>query len=63
VRYFTIRQAGDATPVAQARASWVCVDVATGQSIPIPESFLADLAPNMVHPPDREAVSLGERQA
>ncbi|UCC64199.1 MAG: thioesterase family protein [Anaerolineae bacterium] len=47
VRHYTARRVGDGALLVRARTLWACVDVETGQSLPIPDPFLTDLAPNI----------------
>ena len=48
VRHYTVtRVSGDAL-LARARVLWGAVDVKTGRPIPLPGTYLGDLAPNTV---------------
>ena len=46
LRHYTITRAGDGALLARAHTRWGCIDLETGQPMPIPAPLLADLAPN-----------------
>ena len=58
-RHYAVTRASDGSPVVRARTLCVWVDLATGEPVPIPEAFLADLAPNTVNAPASEAPTEG----
>jgi acyl-CoA thioester hydrolase len=47
MRHYTVTRAGDGTLLARARMLWETVNSETRQPTPIPQVFLADLAPNI----------------
>ena len=47
VRHYTVTRVSGGALLARARVLWGAVDVKTGQPIPIPGTFVADLAPNI----------------
>ena len=46
LRHHTITRAGDGALLARAHTRWGCIDLESGQPMPIPAPLLADLAPN-----------------
>ena len=48
VRHYTIHRIPDGELLARAHVLWVCIDLASGRPIRIPEGFLADFGPNIV---------------
>lgn len=46
-RHYTVSRVSDGALLVQARLLWGTMDVKTGQSIPLPALFLADLEPNI----------------
>jgi acyl-CoA thioester hydrolase len=52
IRHYTITRAGDETLIARVHTLYVWVDITTGQPLRISPQFLADFAPNIVHPND-----------
>lgn len=49
VRHYAIRRAADEALLTRAWALWVWVDLETGRPTRIPENFISDFAPNVVH--------------
>jgi acyl-CoA thioester hydrolase len=47
VRHYTITRTRDSTLLVQARTLWVWADAKTGRPVRIPDTFLADFAPNI----------------
>jgi acyl-CoA thioester hydrolase len=48
VRHSTVTRMADGVVLARTRTVHVCIDPQTGRPTPIPEAFLADMAPNIV---------------
>ncbi|MFB0536744.1 MAG: YbgC/FadM family acyl-CoA thioesterase [Anaerolineae bacterium] len=55
VRHYTVTRVSDGALLARARTLWVWVDLKTGRPIRIPQTFLADFAPNIVGARQEEA--------
>jgi len=47
VRHYTVTRVSDGALLARARMLWGVVDVKTEQPMRIPDTFLADLAPDI----------------
>ena len=62
-RHFALARASDGAALVRARAVQVCTDRQTGQPIPIPAAYLADLAPNIAAGPDSAERNKGENGA
>jgi YbgC/YbaW family acyl-CoA thioester hydrolase len=58
-RHYAVTRASDGSPVVRARTFCVWVDLETGEPVPIPEAFLADLALNTVNAQASEALTEG----
>jgi acyl-CoA thioester hydrolase len=46
IRHYALTRVSDGELVSRARTEWGLADAITGQAIPLPADFLADLAPN-----------------
>ncbi len=50
IRHYSVSRSSDKALLARAFAVWVWIDLSTGRPIRVPESFIADFAPNIVQP-------------